>query len=169
MKKTQFSVNVFYIAGQKSMRVTSLLICQGLLWVGTAQGLIITLPVSKLEGIPKITGMDQKGGVWLWLNGLLRGQKKMEELCFFSKENYSALPIIEVALHILLVTVGISANITRLTRHKSLCVYMFSKDNLKTAWLCFVYNAKEMRSLVSHLQYPYFTAILFQASLLINM
>ncbi|CAN9511965.1 unnamed protein product [Ophioblennius macclurei] len=43
-------------AGQKSMRVTSLLICQGLLWVGTAQGLIITLPVPKLEGIPKITG-----------------------------------------------------------------------------------------------------------------
>uniref|UniRef100_A0AAQ5XGU9 DH domain-containing protein n=1 Tax=Amphiprion ocellaris TaxID=80972 RepID=A0AAQ5XGU9_AMPOC len=42
--------------GQKSMRVTSLLICQGLLWVGTAQGLIITLPVPKLEGIPKITG-----------------------------------------------------------------------------------------------------------------
>lgn len=36
----------------------------------------------------------------------------MEELFFFSKENYSALPIIEVALHILLVTVGISANIT---------------------------------------------------------
>ncbi|XP_029287640.1 rho guanine nucleotide exchange factor 10-like protein isoform X2 [Cottoperca gobio] len=42
--------------GQKNMRVTSLLICQGLLWVGTAQGLIITLPVPKLEGIPKITG-----------------------------------------------------------------------------------------------------------------
>ncbi|AWP02195.1 putative rho guanine nucleotide exchange factor 10-like protein [Scophthalmus maximus] len=42
--------------GQRSMRVTSLLICQGLLWVGTAQGLIITLPVPKLEGIPKITG-----------------------------------------------------------------------------------------------------------------
>ncbi|KAM8917651.1 rho guanine nucleotide exchange factor 10-like protein isoform 2-T4 [Spinachia spinachia] len=42
--------------GQKSMRVTSLLIFQGLLWVGTAQGLIITLPVPKLEGIPKITG-----------------------------------------------------------------------------------------------------------------
>ncbi|XP_024125969.1 rho guanine nucleotide exchange factor 10-like protein isoform X2 [Oryzias melastigma] len=43
-------------AGQKSTRVTSLLICQGLLWVGTAQGTIITLPVPKLEGIPKITG-----------------------------------------------------------------------------------------------------------------
>ncbi|XP_076003314.1 rho guanine nucleotide exchange factor 10-like protein isoform X2 [Genypterus blacodes] len=42
--------------GQKSMRVTCLLICQGLLWVGTAQGFIITLPVPKLEGIPKITG-----------------------------------------------------------------------------------------------------------------
>uniref|UniRef100_A0A8C5FZ90 DH domain-containing protein n=1 Tax=Gouania willdenowi TaxID=441366 RepID=A0A8C5FZ90_GOUWI len=42
--------------GQTSIRVTSLLICQGLLWVGTAQGLIITLPVPKLEGIPKITG-----------------------------------------------------------------------------------------------------------------
>lgn len=42
------------------MRVTSLLICQGLLWVGTAQGFIITLPVPKLEGIPKITGMYQR-------------------------------------------------------------------------------------------------------------
>ncbi|XP_061543054.1 rho guanine nucleotide exchange factor 10-like protein isoform X1 [Phycodurus eques] len=40
----------------ESMRVTSLLICRGLLWVGTAQGLIVTLPVPKLEGIPKITG-----------------------------------------------------------------------------------------------------------------
>uniref|UniRef100_A0A669AVE7 Rho guanine nucleotide exchange factor 10 like n=1 Tax=Oreochromis niloticus TaxID=8128 RepID=A0A669AVE7_ORENI len=48
--------STFQTTGQKSMRVTSLLICQGLLWVGTAQGLIITLPVSKLEGIPKITG-----------------------------------------------------------------------------------------------------------------
>nr|XP_015813895.2 rho guanine nucleotide exchange factor 10-like protein isoform X2 [Nothobranchius furzeri] len=42
--------------GQKGLQVTSLLICQGLLWVGTARGLIITLPVPKLEGIPKITG-----------------------------------------------------------------------------------------------------------------
>ncbi|MGH0132406.1 UNVERIFIED_CONTAM: hypothetical protein FKN15_049794 [Acipenser sinensis] len=41
---------------QKHVRVTSLLICQGLLWVGTAQGIIVTLPVPKLEGIPKITG-----------------------------------------------------------------------------------------------------------------
>ncbi|KAM4016581.1 rho guanine nucleotide exchange factor 10-like protein isoform 2-T4 [Anomaloglossus baeobatrachus] len=42
--------------GQKSPRVTSLLICQGLLWVGTHLGILITLPVPKLEGIPKITG-----------------------------------------------------------------------------------------------------------------
>ena len=48
-----------YVVGQKSMRVTSLLLCQGLLWVGTAQGVIITLPVPKLEGIPKITGTDE--------------------------------------------------------------------------------------------------------------
>ncbi|XP_039611366.1 rho guanine nucleotide exchange factor 10-like protein [Polypterus senegalus] len=42
--------------GPQSVRVTSLLICQGLLWVGTAQGIIVTLPVPKLEGIPKVTG-----------------------------------------------------------------------------------------------------------------
>lgn len=47
--------------GQKSLQVTSLLICQGLLWVGTAQGFIITLPVPKLEGIPKITGTPANG------------------------------------------------------------------------------------------------------------
>nr|XP_046252335.1 rho guanine nucleotide exchange factor 10-like protein isoform X2 [Scatophagus argus] len=36
--------------------VSSLLVCQGLLWVGTSQGIIITFPVPTLEGIPKITG-----------------------------------------------------------------------------------------------------------------
>ncbi|KAI5623008.1 rho guanine nucleotide exchange factor 10-like protein isoform X2 [Silurus asotus] len=46
----------FHSSSQRNVRVTSLLICQGLLWVGTAQGIIITLPVPKLEGIPKITG-----------------------------------------------------------------------------------------------------------------
>ncbi|XP_053530160.1 rho guanine nucleotide exchange factor 10-like protein isoform X3 [Ictalurus punctatus] len=46
----------FHSSSKKNVRVTSLLICQGLLWVGTAQGIIITLPVPKLEGIPKITG-----------------------------------------------------------------------------------------------------------------
>ncbi|TSM04821.1 Rho guanine nucleotide exchange factor 10-like protein [Bagarius yarrelli] len=48
---------LLYITNKsKTVCVTSLLICQGLLWVGTAQGIIITLPVPKLEGIPKITG-----------------------------------------------------------------------------------------------------------------
>ncbi|XP_076123415.1 rho guanine nucleotide exchange factor 10-like protein isoform X2 [Alosa pseudoharengus] len=46
----------FHHPSQRSMRVTSLLVCQGLLWVGTASGIIVTLPVPKLEGIPKITG-----------------------------------------------------------------------------------------------------------------
>ncbi|XP_071331251.1 rho guanine nucleotide exchange factor 10-like protein isoform X2 [Trachinotus anak] len=36
--------------------VSSLLVCQGLLWVGTSQGIILTFPVPTLEGIPKITG-----------------------------------------------------------------------------------------------------------------
>ncbi|NWV35931.1 ARGAL protein, partial [Grantiella picta] len=42
--------------GQKQVRVTSLLICQGSLWVGTEQGIIVLLPLPRLEGIPKITG-----------------------------------------------------------------------------------------------------------------
>ncbi|XP_056897171.1 rho guanine nucleotide exchange factor 10-like protein isoform X1 [Takifugu flavidus] len=41
-------------AGQ--LWVSSLLVCQGLLWVGTSQGVIICFPVPTLEGIPKITG-----------------------------------------------------------------------------------------------------------------
>ncbi|XP_026853876.2 rho guanine nucleotide exchange factor 10-like protein isoform X1 [Electrophorus electricus] len=48
--------SAYLSSGQKTVCVTSLLICQGLLWVGTAQGIIVTLPVPKLEGIPKITG-----------------------------------------------------------------------------------------------------------------
>ncbi|NWJ01838.1 ARGAL protein, partial [Crypturellus undulatus] len=46
----------FVLPGQKLVRVTSLLICHGLLWVGTDQGIIVLLPVPRLEGIPKITG-----------------------------------------------------------------------------------------------------------------
>nr|XP_012295405.1 rho guanine nucleotide exchange factor 10-like protein isoform X7 [Aotus nancymaae] len=46
----------FLLPGQKNLCVTSLLICQGLLWVGTDQGVIVLLPVPRLEGIPKITG-----------------------------------------------------------------------------------------------------------------
>ncbi|XP_051947211.1 rho guanine nucleotide exchange factor 10-like protein isoform X2 [Xyrauchen texanus] len=48
--------SAYFSPGQKTVCVTSLLICQGLLWVGTAQGVIVTLPVPRLEGIPKITG-----------------------------------------------------------------------------------------------------------------
>ncbi|KAM7412370.1 hypothetical protein PAMA_022041 [Pampus argenteus] len=40
--------------------VSSLLICQGLLWVGTSQGIILTFPVPTLEGIPKITGQHRR-------------------------------------------------------------------------------------------------------------
>ncbi|XP_068270438.1 rho guanine nucleotide exchange factor 10-like protein isoform X1 [Nyctibius grandis] len=46
----------FVLPGHKHVRVTSLLICQGSLWVGTDQGIIVLLPVPRLEGIPKITG-----------------------------------------------------------------------------------------------------------------
>ncbi|XP_048374789.1 rho guanine nucleotide exchange factor 10-like protein isoform X3 [Sphaerodactylus townsendi] len=46
----------FALPGQKNVHVTSLLICQGLLWVGTDQGILVLLPVPRLEGIPKITG-----------------------------------------------------------------------------------------------------------------
>ncbi|XP_057242592.1 rho guanine nucleotide exchange factor 10-like protein, partial [Malurus melanocephalus] len=44
------------LPGQKQIRVTSLLIVPGSLWVGTEQGIIVLLPVPRLEGIPKITG-----------------------------------------------------------------------------------------------------------------
>ncbi|RMB91800.1 hypothetical protein DUI87_32030 [Hirundo rustica rustica] len=43
------------LPGQKLVRVTSLLLCQGSLWVGTDLGIIVLLPVPRLEGIPKIT------------------------------------------------------------------------------------------------------------------
>uniref|UniRef100_H3CC92 Rho guanine nucleotide exchange factor 10 like n=1 Tax=Tetraodon nigroviridis TaxID=99883 RepID=H3CC92_TETNG len=41
-------------AGQ--LWVSRLLVCQGLLWVGTSQGAIVCFPVPALEGIPKVTG-----------------------------------------------------------------------------------------------------------------
>ncbi|KAM8864187.1 rho guanine nucleotide exchange factor 10-like protein isoform 3-T3 [Spinachia spinachia] len=41
---------------QGQVCVSSLLMCQGLLWVGTNQGIILTFPLPTLEGIPKITG-----------------------------------------------------------------------------------------------------------------
>lgn len=51
-------------AGQKHVCVTSLLICQGQLWVGTDQGVIVLLPVPRLEGIPKITGEVLAKSCW---------------------------------------------------------------------------------------------------------
>ncbi|CAB1329492.1 unnamed protein product [Coregonus sp. 'balchen'] len=56
-RSTFLSPGKYSVEGQQgSVWVTSLLISQGLLWVGTTQGIIITLPMPKQEGIPKITG-----------------------------------------------------------------------------------------------------------------
>uniref|UniRef100_A0A803TDL0 Rho guanine nucleotide exchange factor 10 n=1 Tax=Anolis carolinensis TaxID=28377 RepID=A0A803TDL0_ANOCA len=43
------------VAGQR-VSVTSLLVCHGLLLVGTNLGIIVALPVPRLQGIPKVTG-----------------------------------------------------------------------------------------------------------------
>lgn len=56
-------------------------------------------------------------------------------------ENYSALPIIEVSLHIFHVAKGISANIIRQAAHKSYCICILAAS-FKTAWQGFVYHAK---------------------------
>ncbi|XP_075046729.1 rho guanine nucleotide exchange factor 10-like protein isoform X1 [Mixophyes fleayi] len=56
LQEINISTRTLLLPGQKNPRVTALLICQGLLWVGTHLGIVITLPVPKLEGIPKITG-----------------------------------------------------------------------------------------------------------------
>ncbi|XP_067873551.1 rho guanine nucleotide exchange factor 10-like protein isoform X1 [Heterodontus francisci] len=48
--------STLFTPGQRNILVTCLLVCQGMLWVGTNQGILITLPVPKLEGIPKVTG-----------------------------------------------------------------------------------------------------------------
>ncbi|CAN2387995.1 Rho guanine nucleotide exchange factor [Pristimantis euphronides] len=56
LQEINISTRTLLLPGQKNPRVTSLLICQGSLWVGTHLGILITLPVPKLEGIPKITG-----------------------------------------------------------------------------------------------------------------
>lgn len=78
---------------------------------------------SETRGHPQNNRYGSEWGVWMWLNRLLRGQKKNEEVFFFMIENYSALPIIEVALHIFLGAMGISANITGQPTHKSYCIY----------------------------------------------
>ncbi|KAB0350825.1 hypothetical protein FD754_015682 [Muntiacus muntjak] len=38
------------------LSVTSLLVCHGLLMVGTSLGVVVALPVPRLQGIPKVTG-----------------------------------------------------------------------------------------------------------------
>eukprot|EP00079_Xenopus_tropicalis_P018510 XP_004920365.1 PREDICTED: rho guanine nucleotide exchange factor 10-like [Xenopus tropicalis] len=44
------------LPGQHRVSVTSLLVCHGLLMVGTNVGVIVSLPVPRLQGIPKVTG-----------------------------------------------------------------------------------------------------------------
>ncbi|KAG8444945.1 hypothetical protein GDO86_009923 [Hymenochirus boettgeri] len=44
------------LPGQHRVSVTSLLVCHGLLMVGTNLGVIVALPVPRLQGIPKVTG-----------------------------------------------------------------------------------------------------------------
>ena len=43
-------------AGHQRLSVTSLLVCHGLLMVGTSLGFVVALPVPRLQGIPKVTG-----------------------------------------------------------------------------------------------------------------
>nr|XP_060608688.1 rho guanine nucleotide exchange factor 10 isoform X3 [Anolis sagrei ordinatus]XP_060608689.1 rho guanine nucleotide exchange factor 10 isoform X3 [Anolis sagrei ordinatus]XP_060608690.1 rho guanine nucleotide exchange factor 10 isoform X3 [Anolis sagrei ordinatus] len=47
---------VHNMSGQQRVSVTSLLVCHGLLLVGTNLGIIVALPVPRLQGIPKVTG-----------------------------------------------------------------------------------------------------------------
>ncbi|XP_075462104.1 rho guanine nucleotide exchange factor 10-like protein isoform X3 [Ascaphus truei] len=56
LQEINVATRTLLLPEQKNARVTALLICHGLLWVGTDLGILITLPVPKLEGIPKITG-----------------------------------------------------------------------------------------------------------------
>nr|XP_033794021.1 rho guanine nucleotide exchange factor 10 isoform X2 [Geotrypetes seraphini] len=44
------------LSGQQRVSATSLLVCHGLLLVGTNLGIIVALPVPRLQGIPKVTG-----------------------------------------------------------------------------------------------------------------
>ncbi|EPY85769.1 rho guanine nucleotide exchange factor 10-like protein [Camelus ferus] len=43
-------------AWPQRLSVTSLLVCHGLLMVGTSLGVVVALPVPRLQGIPKVTG-----------------------------------------------------------------------------------------------------------------
>ncbi|XP_037629561.1 rho guanine nucleotide exchange factor 10-like protein isoform X2 [Sebastes umbrosus] len=56
LQEVNISTRTAHLTLPGQVCVSSLLICQGLLWVGTSQGIILTFPVPTLEGIPKITG-----------------------------------------------------------------------------------------------------------------
>ncbi|XP_025788787.1 rho guanine nucleotide exchange factor 10 [Puma concolor] len=43
------------LPGHQRLSVTSLLVCHGLLMVGTSLGFVVALPVPRLQGIPKVT------------------------------------------------------------------------------------------------------------------
>ncbi|XP_054978135.1 rho guanine nucleotide exchange factor 10 isoform X1 [Sorex araneus] len=44
------------LPGHQHLCVSSLLVCHGLLMVGTSLGFVVALPVPRLQGIPKVTG-----------------------------------------------------------------------------------------------------------------
>ncbi|XP_075412533.1 rho guanine nucleotide exchange factor 10 isoform X4 [Tenrec ecaudatus] len=44
------------LPGHQRVSVTSLLVCHGLLMVGTNLGIVVAFPVPRLQGIPKVTG-----------------------------------------------------------------------------------------------------------------
>ncbi|KAM5264627.1 rho guanine nucleotide exchange factor 10 [Ctenodactylus gundi] len=44
------------LPGHQRLSVTSLLVCHGLLMVGTSLGVVVALPVPRLQGVPKVTG-----------------------------------------------------------------------------------------------------------------
>lgn len=52
---SDIDINVEKIIPDK-LYVTSLMARSGLLWVGTDQGLVLTYPLPKLGGIPKVNG-----------------------------------------------------------------------------------------------------------------
>ncbi|KAG8431469.1 hypothetical protein GDO86_018618 [Hymenochirus boettgeri] len=56
LQEINIATRTLLLPGPKSPCITALLISQGFLWVGTDLGILVTLPVPKLEGIPKITG-----------------------------------------------------------------------------------------------------------------
>lgn len=58
--------------GHQRLSVTSLLVCHGLLMVGTSLGVVVALPVPRLQGIPKVTGKWTQ-----WLLPLLRAARHL--------------------------------------------------------------------------------------------